>query len=176
MASFASTKAAWTKKISENHGQLCNHGSCLDPKERAKVGVNNGQYIRLNQERKKKKKKVSEDNCQLCFRLAPWVEHASRSDQNRRKKSVKTIASVRHHRCENKIIPKKFGIFQFICSLAQAACVRHACLRATCVACPLLLPSFSLSFFLSLSVLCFLPTSGNLPCAKICFPQIFWHN
>ena len=59
MASFASTEAAWTKKISENHGQLRIHGSCLDPKERAKVGVNNGQYIRLNQERKKKKKKVS---------------------------------------------------------------------------------------------------------------------
>ena len=30
------------------------------------------------------------------------------------------------------------------------------------------------SLFLSLSsVFCFLPTSGNLPCAKICFPQYF---
>ena len=35
--------------------------------------------------------------------------------------------------------------------LAQAACVRHACLRAPCIAWPLLLPSFSLSFFFSLS-------------------------
>ena len=33
--------------------------------------------------------------------------------------------------------------------LTQAACVRHACLRAPCVAWPLLWPSFSLSFFLS---------------------------
>ena len=30
--------------------------------------------------------------------------------------------------------------------LAQAACVRHACLRAPCVAWPLFSPSFSLSF------------------------------
>ena len=40
--------------------------------------------------------------------------------------------------------------------LTQAACVRHACLRAPCVAWPLLLPSFSLSSFFS--VFCF-----NLP-------------
>ena len=41
--------------------------------------------------------------------------------------------------------------------LAQAACVRHACLRAPCVAWPLLLPLFSLSlsplFFLRLLLL-----------------------
>ena len=34
-------------------------------------------------------------------------------------------------------------------TLAQAACVRHACLRAPCVAWPLFSPLFSLSFFLS---------------------------
>ena len=34
--------------------------------------------------------------------------------------------------------------------LAQAACVRHACLREPCVAWPLLLPSFGLFFFLRL--------------------------
>ena len=65
----------------------------------------------------------------------------------------------------------------WICVLAQAACVRHACLRAPCVAWPLLLSSFSLSFSLFLSsffsVFCFWPTSGNHPCAKICFPQYF---
>ena len=33
------------------------------------------------------------------------------------------------------------------CLLAQAACVRHVCLRAPCVAWPLLSPSFSLSYF-----------------------------
>ena len=53
--------------------------------------------------------------------------------------------------------------------LAQSACMRHVCLHAPCVAWPLLLQSFSLSFFLSLSsVFCFLPTQGNHP--------IFWHN
>ena len=36
--------------------------------------------------------------------------------------------------------------------LAQAACVRYACLRAPCRSWPLLLPSFSLSFFLSFSL------------------------
>ena len=34
--------------------------------------------------------------------------------------------------------------------LAQAACVRHAFLRAPCVAWPLLSPTFSLSFSLSM--------------------------
>ena len=29
------------------------------------------------------------------------------------------------------------------------------------------------TFGLFLSVFCFRPTSGNLPCAKICFPQYF---
>ena len=33
--------------------------------------------------------------------------------------------------------------------LAQAACVRHACLRAPCIAWPLLSPTFALSLFLS---------------------------
>ena len=58
--------------------------------------------------------------------------------------------------------------------IPQAACVRHACLGAPCVAWPLLLPLFSLSLFLSFfSVFCFWPTSGKLPCVKICFPQYF---
>ena len=35
--------------------------------------------------------------------------------------------------------------------LVQAACVRHACFRAPCVAWPLLLPPFSLFFFFSFS-------------------------
>ena len=85
---------------------------------------------------------------------------------------------------------------------AQAACVRHACLRAPCIAWPLLLPLFSLSFgpgvlacatrgggrseaghcfhllsffflFSFFYAFCFSPTSGNLPCVKICFPQYF---
>ena len=49
--------------------------------------------------------------------------------------------------------------------LAQTACERHACLRAPCVAWPLLLPSFSLSS-LFFSVFCFnLPdrATPNLP-------------
>ena len=50
-----------------------------------------------------------------------------------------------------------------LCPLAQAACMRHKCLRVPCLAWPLLSPSFSLSFFLSLSsVFCFWPTSRNL--------------
>ena len=51
-----------------------------------------------------------------------------------------------------KLIEKKISLnllqWCFILLLAQAACVRHACLRAPCVAWPLLLPSFSLSSFL----------------------------
>ena len=59
--------------------------------------------------------------------------------------------------------------------------VVHAALRAPhkvalqCVAghCYYHRSVFPLSFFLSLSIFCFWPTSGNLPCAKICFPQYF---
>ena len=32
IASFASTEAAWTKKTSENYGQLCIHGSRMEQK------------------------------------------------------------------------------------------------------------------------------------------------
>ena len=32
---------------------------------------------------------------------------------------------------------------------------------------------YSLFLFLFISVFCFWPTSGNLPCVKICFPQYF---
>ena len=42
------------------------------------------------------------------------------------------------------------------CVLAQAACMRHTCLRAPCVAWPLLLTSFTLLFLFSPpSVFCF---------------------
>ena len=84
--------------------------------------------------------------------------------------------------------------------LAQAACVRHACLRAPCVAWPLLSPSFALlllSFgpgglrapcvlacamhslaivitnFRSFSLLTHF---GETPMCEIISPQIFWHN
>ena len=69
--------------------------------------------------------------------------------------------------------------------LAQAACVRHTCLRAPCIAWPLLLPLFSLSFFLSLSLsvslsplflrLLLFTNFGETPVCKIISPQIFWH-
>ena len=55
-------------------------------------------------------------------------------------------------------------------------CVRHPRWRLQCVAGHRYYHrSVSLSFFLfSLSsVFCFWPTSGNLPCVKICFPQYF---
>ena len=45
--------------------------------------------------------------------------------------------------------------------LAQAACVRHTCLRAPCVAWPLLLPLFSLSLFLFPPSSAFDPLRGN---------------
>ena len=62
--------------------------------------------------------------------------------------------------------------------LAQVACVRHACLRAPCVACPLLSPSFSLSLSLSLFLLRFLLLThfGESPMCEIIFHPIFWHN
>ena len=59
---------------------------------------------------------------------------------------------------ENKI-PELLCNYQKMYELAKAACVRHACLRAPCIAWPLLLPSFGLFFFFSLSfflsVFCF---------------------
>ena len=65
---------------------------------------------------------------------------------------------------------------QKIQKLAQAACVRHACLRAPCVAWQLFSPSFSLSFFLFLSLFstsfAFNPLRG-ISRVKICFPQYF---
>ena len=65
------------------------------------------------------------------------------------------------------------------CKLAQAACVRHACLRAPCVAWPLLSPLFSLSLFLSsFFSLCLLLLThfGESPMCEIIFHPIFWHN
>ena len=63
--------------------------------------------------------------------------------------------------------------------LAQAACVRHACLHAPCVAWPLLLPSFSLSLSPHLLLflrLLLLTQFGETPVCKIIFAPIFWHN
>ena len=52
--------------------------------------------------------------------------------------------------------------------LAQAACVRHACLRAPCIAWPLLSPTFALSFFLRLLLLTHF---GESPMCEIIFTQ-----
>ena len=63
--------------------------------------------------------------------------------------------------------------------LAQAACVRHVCLRAPCIAWSLLLPSFRLSFPLSfLFSLCLLLLTHfrESPVCENLFPPIFWHN
>ena len=69
------------------------------------------------------------------------------------------------------------GEVEGICKkiLAQAACVRHACLRAPCVAWPLLLPSFRLFFSLSLRLL-LLTHFGESPMCENMFPPIFLHN
>ena len=58
--------------------------------------------------------------------------------------------------------------------LAQAACVRHACLRAPCVAWPLLLPSFSLFFLFSLLRLLLFTHFRESPLCKNLFSPIFW--
>ena len=63
-----------------------------------------------------------------------------------------------------------FRMWQF---LAQVACVRHACLRAPCVAWPLLSPTFALSLFLRLLLLTHF---GESPMCEIIFHPIFWHN
>ena len=55
------------------------------PKYWGKQIFTHARFPEVGEKQKAKKKKVSEDNCQLCFRLAPWVEHASRSDQNRKR-------------------------------------------------------------------------------------------
>ena len=58
---------------------------------------------------------------------------------------------VRHPRWCLQCVAIVITNFQSVFTvLAKAACVRHACLCAACVAWPLLLPSFSLSFFLFL--------------------------
>ena len=58
--------------------------------------------------------------------------------------------------------------------LAQAACVRHVCLRAPCVACPLLSPSFSFFFSLSFVLRLLLLTHfGETPEAEIFSPPYF---
>ena len=74
----------------------------------------------------------------------------------------------------NVLLRSYFLLFSII--LAQAACVRHACLRAPCVAWPLL-PSFSLSFFLFLFLRLLLLTHfGESPMCEIIVHPIFWHN
>ena len=60
--------------------------------------------------------------------------------------------------------------------LAQAACVRHACLRAPCVAWPLLLPLFSLSLLFFFLRLLLLTHFGETPVCEIISTPIFWHN
>ena len=66
-----------------------------------------------------------------------------------------------------------WGQVPFTCKLAQTACVRHACLRAPCVAWPLLLPLFSLSFFFLRLLL--LTHFGETPMREIIFHPIFKH-
>ena len=59
--------------------------------------------------------------------------------------------------------------------LVQATCVRHTWWR-TKRSWPLFSPTFFFFLFLSFSsfyVFWSSPTSGNLPCVKICFPQYF---
>ena len=51
-----------------------------------------------------------------------------------------------------------------IIQLAQAACVRHACLRAPCVAWPLLSPLFSLSLSLLAQAACVRHACLRAPC------------
>ena len=59
----------------------------------------------------------------------------------------------------------------------HAPCLRAPCLRAPCVAWPLLLPSFSLFFSLSLCLRLLLFTHfGETPVCEIIFAPIFWHN
>ena len=60
--------------------------------------------------------------------------------------------------------------------LAQAACVRHACLRAPCVAWPLLPPTFGLSSFILFLRFLLLTHFGETPVCEIIFALIFWHN
>ena len=68
-------------------------------------------------------------------------------------------------------------IYTKIRILDQAACVRHACLRAPCVAWPLLSPTFALSLSLSLFLRLLLLTHfGECPMCEIIFHPIFWHN
>ena len=95
--------------------------------------------------------KLSDENFPLCFRC----KEKGRGAGTRRK--------------ARKIQPKPVKQKK-----PKVSNKRKKRMRAPCKAWPLLLPSFSLSFFLSLSfVFCFCPTSGNLPCVKICFPQYF---
>ena len=58
------------------------------------------------------------------------------------------LAGVDYRPITNYIVTLCLPI-HLVLLLAQAACVRHACLRAPCVAWPLFSPLFSLSFFLS---------------------------
>ena len=51
--------------------------------------------------------------------------------------------------------------------------MRHACLRAPCVAWPLFSPTFALSLFLRLLLLTHF---GGSPVCENLFPPLFWHN
>ena len=58
----------------------------------------------------------------------------------------------------------------------RAPCMRHACaMHAPCVAWPLLLPTFALSFFLCLCLL-LLTHFGESPVCENLFLPIFWHD
>ena len=63
--------------------------------------------------------------------------------------------------------------FFFYSNWSRRACVRHSWWR-TKRSWPLFSPTFFFFLFLSsFYAFCFSPTSGYLPCVKICFPQYF---
>ena len=110
--------------------------------------------------------KVSENNGQLRYRPPLQVSHASRLDQ-----LIILIFNLHNPLHSSVHFQTGPGVCQFLnyCQthpnwlpwvwtlLAQAACMRHACLRAPCVAWPLFSSLFSLSllFFFFSSVFCF---------------------
>ena len=64
------------------------------------------------------------------------------------------------------------GITHFFLYWSRRACVRHTWWR-TKRSWPLFSPTFFFFSFFFFSAFYFSPTSGNLPCVKICFPQYF---
>ena len=74
----------------------------------------------------------------------------------------KTQSSVSLHKPQNDNFLSHFSSFWL-------ACAMRACLLGHCY----YHSSVFFFFFFFLSVFCSWPTSGNLPCLKICFPQYF---